>query len=52
MRSWEPVTFDAYYEAKKKAGLIGRPEEYMSNLDIAEEDLEAIIAAKLAVADV
>jgi hypothetical protein len=26
--SWEPVVHDAYYEAKKKAGLIGPPEQY------------------------
>lgn len=50
--SWEPVTFDAYYEAKKKSGLIGRPEDYMSGQEITEEDLDAMIVAKLAVAHV
>lgn len=43
--SWEPVTHDAYYEAKKKAGLIGRPEEYSTMRDV-EETIDYIAAFK------
>ena len=32
--SWEPVTHDAYYQAKRDSGLIGRLSEYSSDSDI------------------
>lgn len=45
--SWDPVVRDEYYHSKREAGLIGRPEEYMSGEDDGiEAYIDSVVAAR------